>query len=337
MGLARVGRSKRLAGRRRLLNPPMNQIRQFRRRHLCLRHMRSLRFSPIWKAALTLICVIFSLVTRSLSQAVEPTPKDSNSLLITLHDVAQDYSRGRTLELQASGDLDVRTFDKDKERLHRIKLPPDQVRALLAFIPTSGIYEYRALERAGGPDEIQQKITLTLPKQKRLVVQKWANDRSPQFDKLYERLSLLVGHAVKNRAEILSQQADSIRTARKIVAEEFAGYYRTQQRTLNTAPMVDAELEDLANILNGPELAEEPADVEIAGCFDPHHAFIVTESGWKIVPDFSVSWLQQNRILRTARRLLLVHRSGRGQVAHSVSTPETPDSDGRRLRQARLR
>ncbi len=75
-----------------------------------------------------------------------------------------------------------------------MKLPAEDL-TILAFIPTSGIAQYREHERYGAPDEARPAITLTLPTQKKLHAEKWANDQDPHFDKLYQRLLQLVERA----------------------------------------------------------------------------------------------------------------------------------------------
>jgi len=230
------------------------------------------------RTAIAFFWLNVSLIAPLISRAADPAPKDS--VVVRLDDM-RDFSQGQTLELRADGGLCVRTISEDNERVNRIKLSSGRLKSLFAFIPASGILVYRERERSGEPNEVHTKITLTLPKQDKLVVQKWANDRAPQFDKLYERLLELAKSTVKERTRILTKQAEVIRTARKVVAEEFAGYHRDRRRTLNTSAMGGPDLDDLANIVKGPELAEQPAIEEQYGCFDPHHSFLVTNRDGK--------------------------------------------------------
>ena len=88
-------------------------------------------------------------------------------------------------------------------------------------------------------------------------------------------------HGGEPRAKVFQREGDSIRTARKVVADEFAGYPRAKHQALNAATMVATDLDDLAKIIQGPELAAEPTDEEVYGCFVPHHSFLVTDRDGK--------------------------------------------------------
>ncbi len=113
--------------------------------------------------------------------------------MIRLDDV-QRLSGGQTLVLDSDRNLFVRTARAGKEHCYHMKLPAEDL-TILAFIPTSGIAQYREHERYGAPDEARPAITLTLPTQKKLHAEKWANDQDPHFDKLYQRLLQLVERA----------------------------------------------------------------------------------------------------------------------------------------------
>ena len=119
--------------------------------------------------------------------------------MIRLDDV-QRLSGGQTLVLDSDRNLFVRTVRAGKEHCYHMKLPAEELTIILAFIPTSGIAQYREHKRYGVPDEARPAITLTLPTQKKLHAEKWANDQDPHFDKLYQRLLQLVERAAKTRA-----------------------------------------------------------------------------------------------------------------------------------------
>ena len=137
------------------------------------------------------------LVTPIISAAAEP--KITGTTLIRLDDV-QGLFGGQTLLLDSDGNLFVCTVRAGEEHRYHMKLPAEELIAILAFIPTSGIAHYRERKRDGVPDEARPAITLTLPKQEKLHAEKWANDQDPHFDKLYQRLLQLVERAAKTRA-----------------------------------------------------------------------------------------------------------------------------------------
>jgi hypothetical protein len=148
------------------------------------------------RTATAFLCFAALLIAPLFSHAANPTP--TAAIVVRLNDV-QGLWGGRTLVLDADGNLYVRKISGGKEQRYHLKLPPDQLTALLAFIPSSGISDYHEHKRFGVPDEARPQITLTLPNQKKLIAEKSADDRAPHFDKLYERLLELVERAAKTR------------------------------------------------------------------------------------------------------------------------------------------
>ncbi len=214
------------------------------------------------------------LIVPLLFRGAEPT--QTSAILVRLTDI-QGFDRGQTLELNADGDLSVRTISDGKERIHDAKVPPNELKELLDSIPSTGIFDYHEIKRPGASDEGRPKIALTLPGRDPLVAEKWAKDEAPLFDRLYEKLLQLVETAVKARGTILRQEADSLRTARKIIADEFVGYSQGCHQSLNTATLTAADAATLGDLIQGPDLATEPTDEELTLCFDPHHSFLVTD------------------------------------------------------------
>jgi len=143
------------------------------------------------------LCFAALLIVPLVSRAADPTP--TAAIVVRLDDV-QGLFAGQTLVLDADGNLFARKVSVNKEQRYHIKLPPDELTALLAFIPSSGISDYHEHKRPGVPDEARPQITLTLPNQKKLIAEKWADDKAPHFDKLYERLLQLIERAAKTRA-----------------------------------------------------------------------------------------------------------------------------------------
>lgn len=143
------------------------------------------------------LCLAAFLIMPLLSRAADPAP---TAAIIVRLDNVQELFGGQTLVLDADGNLFARKISKGKEQRYHLKLPPDELKTLLAFIASSGIRDYHEHERPGVPDEAQPMITLTLPNQEKLVAKKWADDKAPTFDKLYERLSQLVKSATKTPA-----------------------------------------------------------------------------------------------------------------------------------------
>ena len=88
---------------------------------------------------------------------------------------------------------------------------------------------------------------------------------------------LATAHGAASREKLLKQEAASIRTARKVVADEFAGYHQGNHKPLNTATLLPSDVDELANIIQGPEMAVKPTTEELYGCFVPHHSFLVTD------------------------------------------------------------
>jgi len=156
------------------------------------------------------VCLAALLIAPFVSRAADPKP--AAAVIVRLDDV-QGLWGGQTLVLDAEGNLFVRKVAPKRgglnEQRYHLKLPPDELSALLTFIPASGILDYRERKRSGVPDEAYPRITLTLPNQKEFAANKWANDKSPNFDKLYARLLLLVERATQTRA-YKNQKHDSL-------------------------------------------------------------------------------------------------------------------------------
>lgn len=127
-------------------------------------------------------------------------PKPTGAIIVRLDDI-QGLSGGQTLVIDADGNLFARKVDRErKEQRHHIKLSPEDLTALLAFIGKSGIEEYRQSKRPGRPDEAHPEITLSLPNQQKITALKWLYEKDPKFDKLYEKLLQLVEQAAKSAA-----------------------------------------------------------------------------------------------------------------------------------------
>jgi hypothetical protein len=106
---------------------------------------------------------------------------------VRLDDV-QGLFGGQTLVIDATGGVFARKVAERKEVRYHLKLTPDELKALLEFIPTSGIYDYVENPRPGVPDEARPSLTLILPNRKQYMAEKWANTKDEHFDKLYQRL-----------------------------------------------------------------------------------------------------------------------------------------------------
>lgn len=144
-----------------------------------------------------LLLLLLSIFAPTTSLAADP--KLTGAILVRLDDVYGVFG-GQSLVLDADGNLFVRKVRGAAESRFHLQLPAEEVAGLLTFIASSGISDYRERERVGVPDESHPRITLTLPGQKKLEAAKWANDKDPQFDRLYQRLMEIVERAAKTPA-----------------------------------------------------------------------------------------------------------------------------------------
>src|SRR5437660_8424522 len=99
--------------------------------------------------------LIVLLVTPFISAAVEP--QITGTTLIRLDDV-QRLSGGQTLVLDSDRNLFVRTVRAGKEHCYHMKLPAEELTIISAFIPTSGIAQYREHKRDGALDEAARQL-----------------------------------------------------------------------------------------------------------------------------------------------------------------------------------
>jgi hypothetical protein len=141
------------------------------------------------------LCVLAVLVSPASALVEQLNLREE---LIRLDDV-QGLFGGQTLVLVNDGSLWVRKVSQGKEKRYTLQMSDEELKALMAFILKSGIFEYREKERTGVPDEARPKITVTLEGQP-MVAEKWANDKAPKFDKLYEKLLQWVERAAKKPA-----------------------------------------------------------------------------------------------------------------------------------------
>src|SRR4051812_41528048 len=128
------------------------------------------------------------------------TPPAPAAKVVRLDDV-QGLFGGQTLVIDANGDVFARKVIPTRrglqERRYHLKLSSDELNALLAYIPSSGIRDYHERVRYGSPDEARPRITLALPNQKEYFADKWDGEVDPHFDKLYEKLLEFVERAAK--------------------------------------------------------------------------------------------------------------------------------------------
>lgn len=151
------------------------------------------------------LCLLSLLAAPPASRAAEPKP--SGAIILRLDDVHGLWG-GHTVVLDADGNVFVRKVRRPDEQRHHLKLPADELAGMLAFIASCGIRDYREHARPGVPDEAHPRITVTLAGQEKITAAKWANDKVPEFDKLYARLLQLAERAVKTPA-YLKQPFDS--------------------------------------------------------------------------------------------------------------------------------
>ena len=142
------------------------------------------------------LLLIAACSTNAVAQNAEPRP--TGIPLVRLDDV-QGLFGGQTLVIDATGGVFVRKVSQQKEVSYHLKLTPEELKTLLEFIPTSGIYDYVENRRYGVPDEARPRLTLILPNRKQSTAEKWANTKDDHFDKLYQRLLGLVEQAAKTK------------------------------------------------------------------------------------------------------------------------------------------
>lgn len=193
--------------------------------------------------------------------------------LLVLDDV-EDHKQ--TLKVWPDGRVVANTITEHGERVHRDELSPQRISLLVRFTRTSGILDSQVQPHTVDADQSRLTITLCLPGQKQVSVIQRGPHNAPQFDKVHQRLSALVESAVKKRGNTLQDYATFIRSARKIVAAEFAGD-AAKHKTLTSVALSGADIDDLVRVVESAELGVEPTDYEYYTCYDPHHSLLVTD------------------------------------------------------------
>jgi hypothetical protein len=209
--------------------------------------------------------------SRLPSYADDALPTHS---LIALDDI---QGANQTLVVGADGGLMARTIDESGERIHRDTISREQLEALVAFIRASGILDQSRPDHAETNANVQPKILLRLPGAKKVSTITPRDNNAASFKEVYARLWQLVESTLKARGYRLQQQAKAIHSARKVVANEFAGYDAAKRIPLNSVVLTPADKDRLADVMLSPELAVEPTDGEYALCFIPHHSVSLTE------------------------------------------------------------
>ena len=120
--------------------------------------------------------------------------KNENTLqAVMLKDVHPFYG-GQNLYLRRDGTgfCQVVTWKAEAsgfyEQRYRIALSSDSIQHLADLIKSHSFFQLSTIERAGLPDEARPTISVTLISGKSLSISKWANDKHPDFDVIYEAL-----------------------------------------------------------------------------------------------------------------------------------------------------
>jgi hypothetical protein len=126
-----------------------------------------------------------------LSAGVEGA--EDNVQTVILRDV-QPLFGGRKLYLSGDGNGVCQIVVRKREatglyeKRFGVTLSPDARRSLANLIKEHSFFEIFIKERAGLPDEARPAITITLVSGQSLRVTKWANDKNPDFDPIYDAL-----------------------------------------------------------------------------------------------------------------------------------------------------
>ena len=141
-----------------------------------------------------LLVPLFLIVCGLSHLSANDEPKLNSATVIRLDDV-QGLFGGQNVVVDVYANLFVRKVSKGKQSRYHLRLKPEELTALMEFIGSSGIQDYREKKRNAVFDEAYPTITMTLPQGKKIEASKLANDKDPKFDKLYARLLELVEKA----------------------------------------------------------------------------------------------------------------------------------------------
>jgi len=106
---------------------------------------------------------------------------------IVLEDI-QGLFGGTAIHLDGSGPCIIRIVDRGKEKRFKLKLTPKETKALRKACIDADLLTVKIKDRMGVPDEARPTIILTNAKGNTFKLAKWANDKVPRFDKVYEAL-----------------------------------------------------------------------------------------------------------------------------------------------------
>jgi hypothetical protein len=139
------------------------------------------------KAVLLLLAASVASAADNKTSAFLGPVDDWPKCRIVLEDI-QGLWGGTAIHLDAAGPCILRIVDRGKERRFEMKQTPDETKALRTTCIDADLLTVKIKERMGVPDEARPTIILTNAKGKTFSLAKWANDKVPRFDKVYNAL-----------------------------------------------------------------------------------------------------------------------------------------------------
>ena len=148
------------------------------------------------------VCLLVALYATTLSACVTraqsrpPVPLKS----VVLRDV-QGLFGGQNLWASADGTAFVQTVGHSQavaglaERRSRLKLTAAQWSEIERLVGAHGLLTLKTPQRSGVPDEAHPNISLVTRSGTKVEVGKWADDKVPDFDAVYQYLLQLTASA----------------------------------------------------------------------------------------------------------------------------------------------
>lgn len=109
---------------------------------------------------------------------------------LVLRDV-QGLFGGEDIDIRGSGECTIRVVAAGKEKRFRLKLTAEETLALRRACIESDLVDLKIKDRPGVPDEAHPELALSNAAGETRKVAKWANDKVPAFDKVYQALRAL--------------------------------------------------------------------------------------------------------------------------------------------------
>lgn len=136
-----------------------------------------------------------SVETASGDQGTPPATTTASVDSVSLEDV-QALFGGQNIWITSNGKVIAQVVEPGlEEKRYELDLDPGQFAEVEALLAKHQFAKIEIKDRPAVPDEARPTITVVTADEKTTVVAKWANDKHPGFDAIYQQLLAIVARA----------------------------------------------------------------------------------------------------------------------------------------------